>query len=41
MARFPKKEGEIAALAERLWRGLLDNSPHFSQPQLKKTATLV
>ena len=25
MPRFPKKEAEIAALAERLWRGLLDN----------------
>ena len=25
MARFPKKEAEIAALAERLWWGPLDN----------------
>jgi len=41
MARFPKPEAEIAALGERLWRGLLNNNPHFSQPQLKKTANLV
>jgi hypothetical protein len=41
MARFPKPEAEIAVLGERLWRGLLDNNPHFSQPQLKKTANLV
>ncbi len=32
MARFPKKEAEIAALAERLWRGLLDNNAIFPQP---------
>ena len=32
MARFPKKEAEIAALAERLYRGLLDNNPTFPQP---------
>ena len=32
MARFPKKEVEIAALAERLYRGLLDNNPTFPQP---------
>jgi len=32
MARFPKKEAEIAALAERLYRGLLDNNPIFPQP---------
>ncbi|MGR3175599.1 MAG: hypothetical protein ACUZ8N_13525, partial [Candidatus Scalindua sp.] len=25
MPRFPKKEAEIVGLAERLWRGLLDN----------------
>jgi len=32
MARFPKKEAEIAALAERLYRGLLDNNTVFPQP---------
>jgi hypothetical protein len=32
MARFPTKEAEIAALAERLYRGLLDNNPTFPQP---------
>ena len=32
MARFPKKEAEIAELAERLYRGLLDNTPTFPQP---------
>ncbi len=32
MARFPKKEAEIAELAERLYRGLLDNNPIYPQP---------
>ena len=32
MPRFPKREAEIAALAEQLWRGLLDNNAIFSQP---------
>jgi len=32
MPRFPKKEAEIAALAEQLYRGLLDNNPTFPQP---------
>ena len=32
MPRFPKKEAQIAALAERLSRGLLDNDAIFSQP---------
>jgi hypothetical protein len=32
MARFPKKEAEIAALAEPLWRGLLDNIAVFPAP---------
>jgi hypothetical protein len=32
MARFPTKEAEIAELAERLYRGLLDNNPTFPQP---------
>jgi len=27
MARFPKKEADIVALAERLWQGLLSNRP--------------
>jgi len=30
--RFPKKEAQIAALAEQLWRGLLDNNAVFPQP---------
>ncbi len=32
MPRFPKREAQIAALAEQLWRGLLDNNAIFSQP---------
>ncbi len=32
MAKFPKREAQIAALAEQLWRGLLDNNAIFSQP---------
>jgi len=33
MPRFPKKEAEIVALAERLWRGLLDNNSTYpNQP---------
>jgi len=32
MPRFPKKEAEITALAELLWRGLLANNPTFPQP---------
>jgi len=32
MARFPKKEAQISALAEQLSRGLLDNNAIFSQP---------
>jgi len=32
MARFPKREAQIAALAEQLWRGLLDNNAIFPQP---------
>jgi len=31
MPRFPKKEAEISALAEQLWRGLLDNNAIFPQ----------
>ena len=34
MPRFPKKEAQIAALAEQLWRGLLDNNAIFSQPPI-------
>ncbi|MFH1613577.1 MAG: fibronectin type III domain-containing protein [Planctomycetota bacterium] len=34
MARFPKREAQIAALAEQLWRGLLDNNAIFSQPPI-------
>jgi len=32
MARFPKSQAQIAALAEQLSRGLLDNNAIFSQP---------
>ncbi|KKM00016.1 hypothetical protein LCGC14_1808640 [marine sediment metagenome] len=32
MPRFPKSQAQIAALAEQLWRGLLDNNAIFSQP---------
>jgi len=32
MPRFPKTEAEIVALAERLWRGLLDNNAVFPHP---------
>jgi hypothetical protein len=32
MARFPKKEVEIVALAERLWSGLLDNLSIYPNP---------
>jgi len=32
MPRFPKKEVEIASLAERLWRGLLDNNSEYPTP---------
>jgi len=44
MPRFPKSEAQIAALAERLYRGMLDNNAIFPQPpihpmlvRLKKT----
>ena len=32
MPRFPKKEADIAALAEWLWRGLFGNRPVYPQP---------
>lgn len=32
MSRFPEKEVEIAALAERLWCGLLDNHSMYPKP---------
>lgn len=32
MPRFPKKEAEVASLAERLWRGLWSNRPIYPQP---------
>jgi len=35
MARFPKKEAEIAALAEQLWRGLKDNASIYPQPPVQ------
>ena len=31
MPRFLEKEVEIAALAKRLWRGLLANNPNISE----------
>jgi len=34
MPRFPKSQAQIAALAEQLWRGLLDNNAVFSQPPI-------
>jgi hypothetical protein len=32
MPRFPKKEADIVALAERLWQGLWSNRPVYPQP---------
>jgi hypothetical protein len=32
MPRFPKKEADIVALAEWLWRGLFGNHPVYPQP---------
>lgn len=32
MPRFPKKEADIVALAERVWRGLFGNHPVYPQP---------
>jgi len=32
MPRFPKKEAQIAALAERLWRGIGSNRPIYPKP---------
>ena len=32
MPRFPKKQAEIASLAERLWRGLWSNRPIYPNP---------
>jgi len=32
MPRFPKKEAEIVALAEQLWRGLWTNLPVYPKP---------
>jgi len=32
MPRFPKREAEIAALAEQLWRGLAGNAATYPQP---------
>jgi len=34
MPRFPKSEAQIAALAERLYRGMLDNNAIFPQPPI-------
>ena len=41
MPRFPKKEAEIAALAERLWRGLMDNNAIFPQPPFHSPPTRI
>ncbi len=38
MPRFPKSQAQIAALAEQLWRGLLDNNAIFSQPPVHPLA---
>ncbi len=38
MPRFPKSQAPIAALAEQLWRGLLDNNAIFSQPPVHPMA---
>jgi len=38
MSRFPKKEAEIAALAEQLWQGLLDNNAVFPAPPVHPMA---
>ncbi len=35
MPRFPKREAQIAALAEQLWRGLLDNNAVFPAPPVQ------
>jgi len=32
MARFPKKEAKVVALAERLWQGLWSNRPIYPTP---------
>ena len=32
MPRFPKKEADIAALADWLWRGLWSNHPIYANP---------
>lgn len=34
MSRFPKKEADIAVLAEPLWRGLLSNRPVYPKPPI-------
>jgi hypothetical protein len=34
MPRFPKKEADIAALAEPLWSGLLSNRPVYPKPPI-------
>jgi len=34
MPRFPKKKSEIAALAEQLWSGLLDNNSVYPHPPI-------
>lgn len=41
MARFPKKEAQITALAEPLWRGLLDNNAVFPQPPVHPIQLLI
>ena len=38
MPRFPKKEAEIVALAEHLWRGFWVNRPIYQQPPVNPRA---
>lgn len=38
MSRFPKKEADIAALAEPLWRGLLSNISIYPKPPIHPIA---
>ena len=41
MPRFPKKEAEIVALAEQLWRGLWVNRPTYQRPPVHPILILI
>lgn len=41
MPRFPKKEAEIVALAEQLWRGLWANRPTYQRPPVHPILILI